>query len=40
MDTPEKYGEILGWYLRWDRVCLSTPKLINGGGFLQKSTKQ
>jgi hypothetical protein len=39
MDTPEKYGEIPGWYLRWARVCLSTPKPINGGGFLQKFTK-
>jgi hypothetical protein len=39
MDTPEKYTEIPGWYLQWARVCLSTLKLINGGGFLQKSTK-
>jgi len=30
-------GEIPGWYLRLARVCLSTPKPINGGGFLQKA---
>jgi hypothetical protein len=40
LNTPEMNGEIPGWYIRWARVCLSTPKPIKGGGFLQKSTKQ